>query len=158
MIKKYNQFVKSKINEDFTMAPAPAAPEVKPDTEVKPGTEQMPKPPSPFKEPSPVPAPAKAHIEEEEEEEGNDYIGRKMINQLANHLGTEVSNDGSIDYNGKKINFYSETEMFHVDRKKFKTPEEVVNYLEGSEEMTPEVGETFESKSYRNSRKRGFRK
>ena len=119
MIKKYNQFVKSKINEDFTMAPAPAAPEVKPDTEVKPGTEQMPKPPSPFKEPSPVPAPAKAHIEEEEEE-GNDYIGRKMINQLANDLGTEVSNDGSIDYNGKKLTFIQKLKCFMLIERNLK--------------------------------------
>ena len=58
-----------------------------------------------------------------------------LLNQLANELGTEVDEDGSINYEGKKINFYSETEKFHVDNKKFSTAEEVVNYL-GSTQMT----------------------
>jgi hypothetical protein len=45
-------------------------------------------------------------------------------------LGVEVE-DGKIMYNGKKIIFPSETEMYHVDNKKFKTSQEVISYLEG---------------------------
>jgi hypothetical protein len=103
---------------------------------------------------------------------------------LANELGTEVDDDGSINYEGKKINFYSETEKFHVDNKKFSTVEEVVNYLGGSNEDTenahthehdeePSFDETegdlarrdledemgaYESKSYRHTRLKKFGK
>ena len=72
--------------------------------------------------------PEAQHEDEGEEEEGHQYIGSKMLGELADKLGAEVSNN-SIMYNGKKINFYSETEKFHVDRKKFKTADEVVEYL-----------------------------
>jgi hypothetical protein len=68
------------------------------------------------------------------EEEGGEYQGQILLNQLANELGTEVDSDGSINYEGKKINFYSETDKFHVDNKKFSTVEEVINYL-GSDSM-----------------------
>ena len=37
--------------------------------------------------------------------------------------------DGKVRYEGKEIIFPSETEMYHVDRKKFETIEEVLNYL-----------------------------
>jgi hypothetical protein len=66
--------------------------------------------------------------EEEVEEEGSEYYGRTMLTELGDKLGAEVI-DGSIIYNGKNINFYSETDSFHVDKKKFKTVEEVVDYL-----------------------------
>lgn len=61
------------------------------------------------------------------EEEG-EYEGTKKLKELASALGTEVV-DNSVVYDGKKINFYSETEKFHVDKKKFKTIEEVLEYL-----------------------------
>jgi hypothetical protein len=103
---------------------------------------------------------------------------------LANELGTEVDTDGSINYEGKKINFYWETEKFHVDNKKFSTAEEVVNYLGGSNEAPenphtheheeePSFDETegdlarrdledemgaYESKSYRHTRLKKFGK
>ena len=63
-----------------------------------------------------------------EEEEGHEYEGNKLMSELAQKLGTEITNN-SIDYNGKKINFFSETESFHVDKKKFKTIDEVLAYL-----------------------------
>lgn len=65
---------------------------------------------------------------EEVEEEGHEYEGTILMNELADRLGTKVVNN-TIDYNGKKINFYSETEAFHVDRNKFDTVDEVVEYL-----------------------------
>ena len=73
MIKRYNQFVETKTNEEFVFGNEPAKPEVTPD--VKPGTTQPlpgePDSPSPIRRErtSPVPAPAKAQYEEEEEGE-----------------------------------------------------------------------------------------
>ena len=121
MIKRYNQFVKGKVNEDFTIAEPENEPVVVPREE---------------EQDAPV-----DNYDEEGEEEGGEYIGKKMMDDLSKELGTEIGTDGSINYNGKKINFYSETEKFHVDKKKFDTVEDVVNYLEGSNEepkMTPE--------------------
>jgi hypothetical protein len=118
------------------------------------------------------------------EEEGGEYQGQILLNQLANELGTEVEADGSINYEGKKINFFSETEKFHVDNKKFSTAEEVVAYLGSSNEAPehththeheeePSFDETegdlarrdledeigaFESKSYRHTRLKKFGK
>lgn len=156
MIKRYNQFIKDKTNEEFTLAePQPI---VKPTTpEVMPGIEERPAPPSiiPDEQQSDLPAPAKAELPEEE---GGEYIGKKLMSELAEALGSNVESDGSINYEGKKINFFSETEMFHVDKKKFKTAEEVINYLSvDSKEKLSDIDEDefekgdmpFESKSYR---------
>ena len=139
MIKRYNEFVSGKVNEDFEMID-PMIEEPITDTESE--VEEAP-------------------AAELPEEEGGEYQGQILLNQLANELGTEVDTDGSINYEGKKINFYSETEKFHVDNKKFSTAEEVVNYL-GSAPMTSdeedEIG-AFESKSYKHTRKfESFRK
>ena len=64
-------------------------------------------------------------------EEEDEYIGHKLLEELAKKLGTEVV-DNQVEYNGEKINFYSETEKFHVGKKKFKTADEVVDYLTNS--------------------------
>ena len=164
MIKRYNEFVSGKVNEDFDMdsMEAPIVEEPITNTEISEVEE--------------------APVAELPEEEGGEYQGQMLLNQLANELGTEVSEDGSINYEGKKINFYSETEKFHVDNKKFSTAEEVVNYLgsapmtsDEEDEMTGErEGErkagldeienfedenSFESKSYKHTRKfESFRK
>jgi len=61
-------------------------------------------------------------------EEEDTYIGTQMLNQLSEALGTKVVNN-SIDYKGKKINFYSETEKFHIGNKKFSTVDEVLEFL-----------------------------
>ena len=71
--------------------------------------------------------------EEEEGEESGEYKGESEMKRLANLLGTDVVNN-QIEFEGKKINYYSETEKFHVGKKKFKTPEEVIDYLEGGSE------------------------
>lgn len=65
----------------------------------------------------------------EDEEDGVDIYSSNM-NKLAEMLGVEVDETNVINYNGKQIIFPSETEMFHVDKKKFKTAKEVVDYLE----------------------------
>ena len=174
MIKRYNEFVSGKVNEEFDMdaMEAPIVEEPIADTETS-EVEEAPEAELP-------------------EEEGGEYQGQILLNQLANELGTEVDTDGSINYEGKKINFFSETEKFHVDGKKFSTVEEVVNYLGSSneapkmttdeeDEMTGEregerragldieeveadvedwnnEDEKFESKSYRHTRLKKFGK
>ncbi len=122
----------------------------------------------------------------ESEEEGGSYIGQEMIQNLADALDTQVDTDGSINYNGEKINFYSETEMFHIGNQKFETVDEVVDFLEnengissndgdirqrelededdkallaGQDEEETEEQPEFESKSYKHTRKfESFRK
>ena len=42
-------------------------------------------------------------------------------------------------YNGEKINFYSETEKFHIGKRKFDTLEDVLKYLKP--EVEPELEE-----------------
>jgi hypothetical protein len=168
MIKKYNQFVKGKVNEEFEMAepgtkPVTAPPVTTPDT----------RPSRPGVVPTTIPSEEDAPLAryEEEEEEGGEYIGKKMMNDLASELGTEIEEDGSINYNGKKINFYSETEKFHVDRKKFDKVEDVVNYVGTEapvnideepigidEDEFEDSDDAFESKSYRKTRLNKFKK
>ena len=62
------------------------------------------------------------------EEEYDDYHGSIGMKKIAKSLGIEFQGN-EILYDGHKINFFSETDMYHVDRKKFKTPEEVITYL-----------------------------
>ena len=182
MIKKYNAFVKGKVNEEFVMAePRPGTTEVSPGTIEKPGV--MPETPTPIRKDrtSPVPAPAKAELEPKEVEGGDVYSDNLMA--LSELLpGSTISNN-SVVYKGKTILFPSETfntekgeGIFHVDKKKFKTAEAVANYLENitpveeveiekdhspsKEDMDEFMGdekkeeeEKFESKSYKSTRK-----
>ena len=150
MIKRYNQFVKG-INEEFEMGEGQPAPVTRPsEPTTTPDTPTRPRPTRPGITPTEVPSEEDAPLaygygdsNDLPEEEGGEYQGQMLLNQLANELGTEVDADGSINYEGKKINFYSETEKFHVDNKKFSTAEEVVNYLGGSNEA-PENSHTHE--------------
>ena len=87
-------------------------------------------------------------FEVEEEEEGHEYKGNLLMQQLADALGEEVVNN-QINYNGQKINYYSETEKFHIGREKFETIEEVMDFLKPQTDVaeeTPEVirGEELE--------------
>jgi hypothetical protein len=81
------------------------------------------------------------NFEEEEEEEAGD-IYQKRLQEVADLLGVEVI-DNKVIFNNEEIIFPSETEMYHVGKKKFKTADEVVKYLQGEEVTT-------ESKSYKN--------
>ena len=65
---------------------------------------------------------------EEEEEEAGDYHGSVGMKKIAQALGEEMQGN-EIMHDGHKINFFSETEMYHIDKKKFKTPEEVIKYM-----------------------------
>jgi hypothetical protein len=174
MIKRYNEFVEKKTNEEFVFAdPKPATQPTKPGTIEKPITPEEPVLPGPIRRErtSPIPAPAKAQYEEEEE--GVDLYTNKL-QELADLLGVEVEN-GYVVYNGKKIMFPSETEKYQIEgvKKGFTTAQEVLNELEKSvsnsaqslrvketeqeltsledDEMEEEI-EKMESKSYKNSR------
>ena len=85
-------------------------------------------------------------FEGEEEEEAGDYHGSVGMKKIAKALGVEFQGN-EIMHDGHKINFFSETEMYHIDRKKFKSAEEVIdfmkNHVHGKEEHT------IESKKYR---------
>ena len=85
----------------------------------------------------------------EEEEAGDDY-GIEGLKKIASALGEEVVGN-EINHDGHKINFFSETEMFHIDRKKFKTPKEVIDYLNNHVHGGKEEHQ-LESKRYRRAR------
>jgi hypothetical protein len=66
---------------------------------------------------------------EEGEEEEYEYEGTKLMKELADKLGAKVENN-SINFDGKKIEYFSETGAFAIDRKgKYKTADEVVDKL-----------------------------
>jgi hypothetical protein len=185
MIKRYNQFVQGRTNEEFEMgegqpspSTAPAEPTTVPDTPTRPRPTRP--GPTPTEIPSEQDAPlAYGYNDELPEEEGGEYQGQYLMNQLATELGVEVDSDGSINYEGNKINFYSETEKFHVGNKKFAKVEEVIDYLNSSKgesseevEMSNEIEsdldsneieelenneEKFESKSYKHTRLKKFK-
>lgn len=163
MIKKYNQFVENKTNEEFVSGepqtrPTPSRPNR--EVEIAPGrpepsTRPMPTRPSvvPGKRPSEEDAPL-ANYEEEEE----DDIFYSKIKELAMALKIDLSDidNNSINYNGKTIIYPSETSKFHVDRKKFSTVAEVVAYLTGNMDkpkIEERVDPEFEAKSYKYTRK-----
>lgn len=87
--------------------------------------------------------------QEEEEEESGEYIGAKLMKELSDKLGTPIVNN-EINYNGMKINYFSETEKFHIGRDKFKTIDEVVDFLD---KKTEPVKESLRYKSKRKFRK-----
>lgn len=109
MIKRYNQFVNGRINENIEEVEADL------DTDLEQDLDQ---------ELDNLPA---EDIEEEEEEEAGDIYANRL-QEVAELLGTQVEG-GKVNFEGKEIIFPSETEMYHVDKKKFKTAQEVVNYL-----------------------------
>ncbi len=79
-------------------------------------------------------------FEVEEEEEGHEYKGNLLMQQLADALGEEVVNN-QINYNGQKINYYSETEKFHIGREKFETIEEIMDFLKPQTDVAEETPE-----------------
>lgn len=111
MIKRYNQFVNGRINENIEEVEADLDTEL--DQELDQELDNLPT--------------EDIDIEEEEEEEAGDiYVNR--LQEVAELLGAQVEG-GKVNFEGKEIIFPSETEMYHVDKKKFKTAQEVVDYL-----------------------------
>lgn len=119
MIKKYNQFIKE--NDEFDEEPSFE------ETEGKLAEEDL------QDEMSELDSETIDMTEEEDE-----YVGQKLLEELAEKLGAEVVNN-QIQYEGKTINFYSETEKFHIGKKKFSTPDEVINFLKKEEKVEESV-------------------
>ena len=67
-------------------------------------------------------------ISQSEVEEGR-YIGDILLKELAEKTGG-VLEGNTVVIDGKKVDFFSETEAFHVDGEKFKTVDEVINFLD----------------------------
>ncbi len=66
--------------------------------------------------------------ENEINDESDVYIGDKMMKELATKLGVEIINN-HIEYDGNIINYYSETEKFHIGNKKFDDVESIYDFL-----------------------------
>ena len=122
-LKRYDQY----INEDLTdMRPEMEIPEME---EEMPGTEMEEETVAGDSNVPPMNTEADEIVDENPEEE-YEFQGEKMLDELANRLGVKVENN-MINYNGKKIEFFSETEAFAIDRKgKYKTIDEVISKLE----------------------------
>jgi hypothetical protein len=123
MVKRYNQFVKDKVNEDYefeTEAPVRTLPSfggTKQTPITKPDTTERPAPtrPSPFptKRPSTEPG-TKAEFEGEEEEVATDKY-EMALTQLADAVGVEFNpGDKMVVVDGKEITFPAETEKYHI--------------------------------------------
>ena len=161
MIKKYNQFVDDKINEEFvgepTLGPstAPARETETAPTRTTPAPTTRPSRPTrpsviPGQRPSEEDAPL-ASLEEK------DFYA-SQLNNLAIALGLDEDAvvDNTLEYEGKEIIFPSETEKFHVDGKKFNTVEDTVAYLQGNKSVPKleddRIDPEFEAKSYKFTR------
>ena len=172
MIKRYNQFVNEEL-EFGAGAPSPTRRERETETPTRPDTDRptTPRPTRPGVIPDDVPSeqdnplaknsPFEQEFDGEEEEQEDIYSSR--LKELADALGldSDAVQNNKLDFDGKEIIFPSETEKFHVDRKKFDTVEQVVDYLQGgsSERVAPRLEEEdridpeFEAKSYKFSRR-----
>jgi hypothetical protein len=143
MIKRYNQFVKERINENVDMeeevlmdTDSEMEDDMEMDSEFQDDMEDDMEMDSEFQDDmedemekdSEVQDDMEDDMDFEDEEEGFDIYKTKM-EELAKLLGVEVDETNKISFEGKEIIFPSETEMYHVDKKKFKTAQEVVDYL-----------------------------
>lgn len=117
VVRKFNDFVKNKVNENIETLenPTEVSPEIKGGIEETDGAED---PGNIIDDPE----------EGYEEEEGGEYEGTLKMKELAEKLGTSITNN-EINYEGQKINWFSETESFHIGRKKFNTVDEVLKFL-----------------------------
>ncbi len=161
MIKRYNQFIKENIGEEYS----PIEPEV---ATTLPALGQR-------AEATPSEAPMMGEMPEEMpgevEEVGVDKY-TDALQKLADAAGVEYDSvEKSVVIDGKKITFPTETEKYHVEgvKKPFATLEEVLAYFENGvspqarQEVRDEMSsiadeevldrqEQFESKSYKYKR------
>lgn len=182
MIKKYNQFVKGRVNEDYDFeVESPVAPI---DYTMGETENQLDNPPAEITLDSES---TREEVEEEEEEGVNPY--EKALEELADAAGVEfVKGSNKVIINGKEVTFPSEkydsekqSGSYQIMGIKgdFKTPNDVINAIDkksvvkSTKEEEPSFEETegdlakrdledemgaFESKSYKNTRLRKFRK
>lgn len=149
MIKKYNDFMKGRVNENAMPYETEVNPVVAPPRPRE--REEMPNVPDLIPTEEDEPAPAKALLDSpmgEEEEPGNvaevegGDVFSSNLNKLAALLGPDAKIEGNkVHYGDKTIDYPSETMMFHVDKKKFKTAEEAAEYLGVKSTATEEIGE-----------------
>jgi len=173
MIKRYNQFVKGKVNEEFVMTGEDSdidvtTPSTIPDT--KPGRPGILPLTTPEIQDEPM-----GEFEGEVEEVGVDKY-TDALQKLADATGEDFEQvynkaENSITINDKKVSFPSETGKYHVEgvKKPFETLEEVVAYFkrgvssQARQEVRDEMSsikdeevldreEQFESKSYKSKR------
>jgi hypothetical protein len=138
MVKRYNQFVKERINENIDESDDFESQDdfTQDDFEDQDDSEGQ----DEFDEFDDLEGQNELDDEDYlDEEEGVDLYTSKL-KELADALGTEVK-DGKVEYEGKQIIFPSETEKYHVGNKKFNTVEEVVNFLNGNSQAQPQATE-----------------
>ena len=159
MIKRYNQFVKGKLNEDYGM-----------EAELEAPVRDLPslggRPPI-----TPTEIEMESEFEGEEEEVATDKY-EMALQALADASGVEFkSGEKSVFINGREVTFPAEDEKYHIKgvKKGFSSVEDVLANLGGEsttntrEEVRDEMssikdeadldsGEQFESKSYKSKR------
>lgn len=76
------------------------------------------------------------YYEEEEggHNKGNEWEGEGKIKELFSLLGLPENTKLPVDYKGNKIDYFSETENFHIGDMQFETPEQVKNFVEKSQD------------------------
>lgn len=160
MIKRYNQFVKGKLNEDLEMEADLEAP-----VKNLPSLGGRP----PINPPSGI----ESEFEGEEEEVATDKY-EMALQSLADAAGVDfTSGQKSVVINGREVTFPAETEKYHIKgvKKSFTSVEDVLANLGGQnttpteikqevrdemssikDEATVDPSEHFESKSYKSKR------
>jgi hypothetical protein len=120
MIKKFDEYIKENYEGDT---------EVKPDVDT-PTKPSRPERPSiiPTEKPSVEPGPLATAVEEEEVEDSVDFYQNKL-EDLADKIDGRIEGNKVIK-DDEEIIFPSETNMYHVGRRKFKTAEEVEKFLD----------------------------
>lgn len=162
MIKRYNQFVNGKLNEDLGI-----------DADLETPVKNLPS--LGGRPPINPPSDVESEFEGEEEEVATDKY-EMALQALADAAGVDfTSGQKSVVIDGKEVTFPAETEKYHIKgvKKSFSTPEDVLANLGGQsatptdqkqevkDEMTSlkdeeliDSGEQFESKSYKSTRRR----
>jgi hypothetical protein len=159
MIKRYNQFVKGKLNEDYGM-----------EAELEAPVRDLPslggRPPI-----TPTNIETESEFEGEEEEVATDKY-ELALQSLADAAGVEFkSGEKSVVINGREVTFPAEDEKYHIKgvKKGFSSVDDVLANLGGEatsntrgevrdemssikDEEVLDSGEQFESKSYKSKR------
>jgi hypothetical protein len=159
MIKRYNQFVKGKLNEDYEM-----------EAELEAPVRDLPslggRPPI-----TPTNIETESEFEGEEEEVATDKY-ELALQSLADAAGVEFkSGEKSVVINGREVTFPAEDEKYHIKgvKKGFSSVDDVLANLGGESTTNPreevrdemssikdeeflDSGEQFESKSYKSKR------
>lgn len=65
------------------------------------------------------------------------YFGTRMLKELADMLGVEVTGNG-INYKGVDIDFFSETEKIHIGKETFSDPKSAYEWLMKNSEVLSE--------------------